>query len=165
MYSTAVVPTYWWITSTAVCLSHLYFRLSNFFLDITFNHCTFVGLVNPFLIHSARQKSLLYTGTKDWPWKPKRSSILQFPFFNYTSFERFKKIQEIPIPRCFRKAITKMDGQVFYKWKNARQHHLKTVLCVENLILILREWRGHGLLSWVLLLLRVETFQLPSTQW
>ena len=32
-----------------------------------------------------------------------------------------------------------MGGQVFYKWKNARQHHLKTVLCVENLILILRE--------------------------
>ena len=50
-------PTYWWITSTAVCLSYLYFPLSNFFLDIFFDHCTFVGLVIPFLIHSTRQKS------------------------------------------------------------------------------------------------------------
>ena len=53
-------PTYWWITSTAVCLSYLYFPLSNFFPDIFFDHCTFVGLVIPFLIHSTRQKALIY---------------------------------------------------------------------------------------------------------
>ena len=32
-----------------------------------------------------------------------------------------------------------MGGQVFYRGENARQHHVKTVLYVQGLILILPE--------------------------
>ena len=105
-------PTYWWITSTAVCLSYLYFPLSNFFLDIFFDHSTFVGLVNPFLIHSTRQKALIYKH-KDWHKSRREAlyfnslSLITPPWRDLNRYRKFiflgvlKRQQRKWVVRCF----------------------------------------------------------------
>ena len=105
-------PTYWWITSTAVCLSYLYS------LSVIFSLISFLIIVrlSDWLIHFSsipRVKRLLYTSTKDWHKSRREAlyfnslSLITPPWRDLNRYRKFiflgvlKRQQRKWVVRCF----------------------------------------------------------------